>query len=196
MGRLASPGLGGNLPLKRSGKIDCWNGRNIIFGSAFLAKCSASTSVPECSAYKPYLKPTNHNPKINITLPYWPNPLLAFGWKFQANFWQTYCTFVFAFISVQLEITEFIPTLLFFGYSALMVFTFWLLTGTIGFYAAYFFVCKIYGAIKIDWNSRRVSVLAELTDRVPVRFVYTVTWCGMKVLFDWICFELYRWLSP
>ena len=52
--------------------------------------------------------------------------------------------------SVQLEITEFIPTLLYFGYSALMVFTFWLLTGTIGFYAAYLFVCKIYGAIKID----------------------------------------------
>jgi len=53
-------------------------------------------------------------------------------------------------LSVQLEITEFIPTLLYFGYTALMVFTFWLMTGTIGFYAAYSFIRKIYAAIKID----------------------------------------------
>ncbi len=51
---------------------------------------------------------------------------------------------------VQLEITEFIPTLLYFGYSTVMVFTFWLLTGTIGFYAAYFFISKIYCAIKVE----------------------------------------------
>ena len=50
----------------------------------------------------------------------------------------------------QLEITEFIPTLLYFGYTMLMVFTFWLVTGTIGFYAAYIFIKKIYSAIKID----------------------------------------------
>ena len=36
-----------------------------------------------------------------------------------------------------------------------MVFTFWLLTGTIGFYAAYFFIRKIYAAIKIDWYSAK-----------------------------------------
>lgn len=56
---------------------------------------------------------------------------------------------VFYFIT-KLEITDFIPTLLYFGYTALMVLTFWLLTGTIGFYAAYFFIRKIYAAIKID----------------------------------------------
>ncbi|KAH7974070.1 hypothetical protein HPB49_009515 [Dermacentor silvarum] len=50
----------------------------------------------------------------------------------------------------ELEITEFIPTLLYFGYTCIMVLTFWLLTGTIGFYAAYFFLCKIYAAVKID----------------------------------------------
>ena len=54
------------------------------------------------------------------------------------------------FVVLQLEITEFIPTLLYFGYTGLMVFSFWLLTGTIGFYAAYFFIRKIYAAIKID----------------------------------------------
>ncbi|BFZ16301.1 hypothetical protein BsWGS_19341 [Bradybaena similaris] len=56
---------------------------------------------------------------------------------------------VFYFIT-KLEITEFIPTLLYFGYTILIVFTFWILTGTIGFFAAYWFIRRIYGAIKID----------------------------------------------
>ncbi|XP_014248153.1 transmembrane 9 superfamily member 4 [Cimex lectularius] len=56
---------------------------------------------------------------------------------------------VFYFFS-NLQITEFIPTLLYFSYTLLMVLTFWLLTGTIGFFAAYSFIIKIYGAVKID----------------------------------------------
>lgn len=56
---------------------------------------------------------------------------------------------VFYFIT-KLEITEFIPTLLYLGYTTIMVVTFWLLTGTIGFYAAYLFIRKIYSAVKID----------------------------------------------
>lgn len=56
---------------------------------------------------------------------------------------------IFYFIT-KLEITEFVPTLLYIGYTLLMVLTFWLLTGTIGFYAAYAFVRKIYAAVKFD----------------------------------------------
>lgn len=56
----------------------------------------------------------------------------------------------FYYFMTKLEITEFIPTLLYMGYTGLMVFTFWLLTGTIGFFAAYFFVKRIYAAVKID----------------------------------------------
>ncbi|XP_050512537.1 transmembrane 9 superfamily member 4 [Diabrotica virgifera virgifera] len=56
---------------------------------------------------------------------------------------------LFYFMTV-LEITEFIPTLLYISYTGLMVFTFWLLTGSIGFFAAYAFVRKIYAAVKID----------------------------------------------
>jgi len=56
----------------------------------------------------------------------------------------------FYYFMTKLEITEFIPTLLYIGYTTLMVFTFWLLTGTIGFYAAYLFIKKIYSAVKID----------------------------------------------
>ncbi|XP_071483844.1 transmembrane 9 superfamily member 4-like [Diadema antillarum] len=56
---------------------------------------------------------------------------------------------VFYFIT-KLEITQFVPALLYFGYTFMMVVTFWILTGTIGFYAAYWFVAKIYSAVKID----------------------------------------------
>uniref|UniRef100_A0A1B6LF31 Transmembrane 9 superfamily member n=1 Tax=Graphocephala atropunctata TaxID=36148 RepID=A0A1B6LF31_9HEMI len=56
---------------------------------------------------------------------------------------------VFYFLT-KLEISELVPTLLYFGYTGIMVLTFWLLTGTIGFFAAYAFVIKIYGAVKID----------------------------------------------
>jgi len=56
---------------------------------------------------------------------------------------------IFYFVT-KLEIDEFVPTLLYFSYTAIMVITFWLLTGTIGFYAAYSFIRKIYAAVKID----------------------------------------------
>ncbi|XP_044751616.1 transmembrane 9 superfamily member 4 [Coccinella septempunctata] len=56
---------------------------------------------------------------------------------------------LFYFIT-NLNINEFLPTLLYFGYTALMVLTFWILTGSIGFLAAYAFVRKIYAAVKID----------------------------------------------
>ncbi|GAU95260.1 hypothetical protein RvY_06906 [Ramazzottius varieornatus] len=56
---------------------------------------------------------------------------------------------VFYYVT-KLEISGFIPTLLYFGYTLLMVITVWVLTGTIGFYAAYFFTRRIYGAVKID----------------------------------------------
>ena len=76
------------------------------------------------------------------------------------------------YFCTKLEIDEFVPTLLYFSYTLIMVATFWLesfcldkdgerdgilnelfcrlLTGTIGFYAAYFFNRKIYSAVKID----------------------------------------------
>ena len=63
------------------------------------------------------------------------------------------CVFVCTYGCVgvlQLEITEFVSTLLYFGYTFIIVFTFWILTGTIGFFAAYWFIRKIYSAIKID----------------------------------------------
>jgi len=49
-----------------------------------------------------------------------------------------------------LSITAFIPTILYFGYTFIIVFTFWICTGTIGFFAAYVFIRKIYAQVKID----------------------------------------------
>jgi len=50
----------------------------------------------------------------------------------------------------KLEITKFVSTLLFFGYMWIISFTFFILTGTIGFVACFMFVYHIYGAIKVD----------------------------------------------
>ena len=50
----------------------------------------------------------------------------------------------------KLDIDEFVPTMVYFCYTLIMVITFWLLTGTIGFYAAFFFIRKIYASVKID----------------------------------------------
>jgi len=50
----------------------------------------------------------------------------------------------------KLEITHFVSGLLFFGYMLLVSFAFFVLTGTIGYFACYHFVRKIYSSIKID----------------------------------------------
>ena len=50
----------------------------------------------------------------------------------------------------KLEITKFVSALLYFGYMWVSALIFFLLTGTIGFYACYWFVFKIFSAIKVD----------------------------------------------
>lgn len=50
----------------------------------------------------------------------------------------------------KLEIIKLIPALLFFGYMLACSFAFFLLTGTIGFFACFFFIYKIYSSIKVE----------------------------------------------
>ncbi len=50
----------------------------------------------------------------------------------------------------KLSITEFMPAVLYFAYMGMVSFTFFLLTGSVGFLACLWFVRKIYGAIKVD----------------------------------------------
>ena len=50
----------------------------------------------------------------------------------------------------KLSIQKFVSGLLFFGYMSLVCMAFFLLTGTIGYFACFSFVTKIYASIKID----------------------------------------------
>ncbi|RDL35696.1 uncharacterized protein BP5553_06308 [Venustampulla echinocandica] len=60
--------------------------------------------------------------------------------------------FAFAFITwvTHLELGGLAGSVLYLGYSALIAFLFFILTGSIGFFASWAFVQKIYGSIKID----------------------------------------------
>lgn len=57
---------------------------------------------------------------------------------------------VFYFFT-KLEITKFVSGILYFGYMLIVSYAFFVLTGTIGFYACFWFVRKIYSSVKIDW---------------------------------------------
>ncbi|CAK7356852.1 unnamed protein product [Dovyalis caffra] len=50
----------------------------------------------------------------------------------------------------KLEITKFVSGVLYFGYMIIISYAFFVLTGTIGFYACFWFVRKIYSSVKID----------------------------------------------
>merc|ERR1719389_987057 len=56
---------------------------------------------------------------------------------------------VFYFFT-KLEITKLVSGLLYFGYMSIAALVFFVSTGTIGFYACYWFVWKIFSAIKVD----------------------------------------------
>ena len=50
----------------------------------------------------------------------------------------------------KLEITKLVSGILYFGYMLIGSYAFFVLTGTIGFYACFWFVRKIYSSVKID----------------------------------------------
>lgn len=50
----------------------------------------------------------------------------------------------------KLDINKFVPTLLYFAYMSMISITFFMVTGSVGFFACLWFVRKIYGAIKVD----------------------------------------------
>ena len=50
----------------------------------------------------------------------------------------------------ELDMTGIVPMFLYFGYMSIIAFTFFLLTGTIGYIACFWFNCQIYGSIKVD----------------------------------------------
>lgn len=48
------------------------------------------------------------------------------------------------------RLAQVVPAILYFSYMAIVSYSFFCLTGAIGFYACYIFVRKIYSAVKID----------------------------------------------
>ncbi|KAK1289564.1 hypothetical protein QJS10_CPB18g00755 [Acorus calamus] len=56
---------------------------------------------------------------------------------------------IFYFMT-KLEITKFVSGVLYFGYMLIGSYAFFVLTGTMGFYACFWFVRKIYSSVKID----------------------------------------------
>lgn len=66
-----------------------------------------------------------------------------------ASAFYVFCYSIFYFFT-KLQITKFVSAVVYFGYTFIMSLEFFLLSGTIGFYACYYFVRKIYGSIKVD----------------------------------------------
>jgi len=76
---------------------------------------------------------------------WWWRSFLTSG--FTAFYLFIYCIHYFM---TKLTITGTVSTILYFGYTLIMVFLFFLLTGTIGFFACFWFVRKIYSVVKVD----------------------------------------------
>jgi len=76
---------------------------------------------------------------------WWWRSFLTSG--FTAFYLFLYCVHYFF---TKLNIEGITSTLLYFGYTMIMVFLFFLLTGTIGFAACFWFVRKIYSVVKVD----------------------------------------------
>ncbi|KAM8715628.1 hypothetical protein ACLKA7_002646 [Drosophila subpalustris] len=76
---------------------------------------------------------------------WWWRSFLTSG--FTAVYLFIYCCHYFV---TKLSIKDSASTFLYFGYTAIMVVLFFLLTGTIGFFACFWFIRKIYSVVKVD----------------------------------------------
>lgn len=76
---------------------------------------------------------------------WWWRSFLTSG--FTAFYLFIYCVHYFV---TKLNIEDAASTFLYFGYTLIMVYLFFLLTGTIGFFACFWFVRKIYSVVKVD----------------------------------------------
>ncbi|XP_046427122.1 transmembrane 9 superfamily member 2 isoform X1 [Neodiprion virginianus] len=76
---------------------------------------------------------------------WWWRSFLTSG--FTAFYLLVYCIHYFV---TKLNIEDATSTFLYFGYTLIMVFLFFLLTGSIGFFACFWFVRKIYSVVKVD----------------------------------------------
>jgi transmembrane 9 superfamily protein 2/4 len=110
-----------------------------LFGFLFLVTVILMISCAQISIVVTYFQLCSEN------YHWWWRSYLVGGSS--AAYVYAYSIFYYA---TKLEIVDLIPTLLYFSYTALIAISFAFITSTVGFYASYWFVCKIYGAVKID----------------------------------------------
>merc|ERR1712110_1262356 len=93
--------------------------------------------------------------EISIALTYFQLTSEDYNWWWR-SFFTSASSAVYVFMysilyfSSRLQIERFVPTLIYFGYMFLIAIIFFLLTGSIGMVATFFFVRAIYSSIKID----------------------------------------------
>lgn len=93
--------------------------------------------------------------EITIVLCYFQLCSEDYHWWWRSYFTSgTSALYLFAYSAFyfysKLDITKTVPLLMYFGYMTMVSLAFFCVTGTIGFYACYYFVRKIYSAVKID----------------------------------------------
>lgn len=93
--------------------------------------------------------------EISIALTYFQLTSEDYNWWWRSFFASASSSvYVFAYsilyFSSRLHIEKFVSTLLYFGYMLILSIIFFLLTGSIGLIATFYFVRAIYGSIKID----------------------------------------------
>mmetsp|Transcript_34090 Transcript_34090/g.79202 ORF Transcript_34090/g.79202 Transcript_34090/m.79202 type:complete len:641 (-) Transcript_34090:205-2127(-) len=93
--------------------------------------------------------------EISIALTYFQLTSEDYNWWWR-SFFSSASSAVYVFLysilyfSSRLQIEKFVSTLLYFGYMFIISVVFFLLTGSIGLIASFYFVKVIYGSIKID----------------------------------------------
>ncbi|KAJ8681049.1 hypothetical protein QAD02_016836 [Eretmocerus hayati] len=110
-----------------------------MFGSLFLVFLLLLITCSECTIIICYFHLCGEDYR------WWWRSFFTSG--FSAFYLLAYCIH---FFYVKIDIEDAASTVLYFGYTAIMVFAFFLLTGSIGFFACFWFVRKIYGIPTVD----------------------------------------------
>lgn len=110
-----------------------------LFGILFLVLVVFAVACAEMSIVASYLQLCNEDHRW-----WWPSFLSSGGVSIYVLLYAVY------YFIAKLHMNEFVPALLYFGYSLIMAFAFFILSGTIGFYTSLLFIQKIYSSVKLD----------------------------------------------
>lgn len=110
-----------------------------LFGILFLVLAVFAIACAEMSIVFSYLQLNAEDHRW-----WWPSFLTGGGVAFYVLLYSVY------YYKMKLRFDQWVPVLLYSGYSLLMAFTFFVLAGTIGFYTSLLFIKKIYSSVKLD----------------------------------------------